>query len=67
MLVKTLFKESDHGSYRAEIHQENETDYFVEYYSPSGKIKKLPYKNSSILFVEDMALNWLASIKVLNG
>jgi hypothetical protein len=67
MLLKTLFKESDHGSYRAEIHKENETDYYIEYYSPSGHIKQIQYKNSSVLFVEDMANNWLNSIKVLNG
>ncbi len=67
MLLKTLFKENDIGQYRAEIHQETGRDYYVEYYGPSGNIKKVPYKNSSILFVEDMALNWLNSIQVLNG
>ena len=67
MLLKTLFKESDHGQYRAEIHQENDTDFCVEYYSPAGNIKRMQYNNSSVLFVEDMASNWLSSIKVLNG
>ena len=67
MLLKTLFKESDHGQYRAEIYKENEQDYYIEYYSPAGNIKRVPYKNSSILFVENMASNWLGSIKVLNG
>lgn len=67
MLLKTLFKESDHGQYRAEIYQESETEFYVEYYSPAGSIKRMPYKNSSILFVENMASNWLNSIKVLNG
>lgn len=67
MLLKTLFKESDHGQYRAEIHQESETDFYVEYYSPAGKIKQMQYNNSSVLFVESMASNWLSSIKVLNG
>lgn len=67
MLLKTLFKESEHGQYRAEIHQESETDFYVEYYSPAGSIKRITYKNSSVLFVEDMASNWLNSIRVLNG
>lgn len=67
MLLKTLFKESDHGQYRAEIHKEDETNYRVEYYSPSGSIKTMSYNNSSVLFVESMASNWLHSIKVLNG
>jgi len=67
MLLKTLFKESDHGQYRAEIYKENETDFRIEYYSPAGNIKKMPYKNSSVFFVEEMASNWLSSIKVLNG
>jgi hypothetical protein len=67
MLLKTIFKESNHGQYRAEIHQETETDYYIEYYSPAGSIKKVPYKNSSVLFVESMASNWLGSIQVLNG
>ena len=67
MLLKTIFKESDHGQYRAEIYQETETDYYIEYYSPAGSIKRMPYKNSSILFVENMAQNWLNSIQVLNG
>lgn len=67
MLLKTIFKESDHGQYRAELYKESETDYYVEYYSPAGMIKSMPYKNSSILFVENMASNWLNSIQVLNG
>lgn len=67
MLLKTLFKESDHGQYRAEIYNETETDFYIEYYGPAGNIKRIPYKNSSILFVESMASNWLNSIKVLNG
>ena len=67
MLLKTIFKESEHGQYRAEIHQETSSDYYIEYYSPSGSIKQVPYKNSSVLFVEDMASNWLNSIQVLNG
>lgn len=67
MLLKTLFKESDHGSYRAEIHKETETNFKVEYYGPAGNIKTAMYNNSSILFVESMASNWLNSIKVLNG
>ncbi len=67
MLLKTIFKESDHGQYRAEIYQENGTDFYIEYYSPAGSIKRMPYKNSSILFVENMAENWLGSIQVLNG
>ena len=66
-LLKTLFRESDHGQYRAEIYKETETDFYIQYYGPSGPIKKMPYKNSSILFVESMASNWLSSIKVLNG
>ncbi len=67
MLLKTLFKESDHGQYRAEIHKVNETNFYVEYYGPGGNIKTMNYNNSSILFVESMASNWLNSIKVLNG
>lgn len=66
MLLKTLFKESDHGQYRAEIYKLDEVNYRVEYYGPSGNIKTMPYNNSSILFVESMASNWLNSIKVLN-
>lgn len=67
MLLKTLFKENDIGQYRAEIHQDTNKDYRVEYYGPSGSIKNVSYKNSSVTFVEDMALNWLNSIQVLNG
>ena len=67
MLVKTLFKESDHGSYRAEIHKKDETNFFIDYYSPSGKIKSGVFDNSSILYVETSALTWLDGIKVLNG
>lgn len=67
MLLKTLFKESDHGSYRAEIHKIDEADFKVEYYGPSGSIKSVSYAKSNALFVENMASNWLNSIKVLNG
>ena len=67
MLIKTLFKESDHGSYRAEIHKKDENSFSVDYYSPSGKIKTEPFLNSSILYVETTALTWLDGIKVLNG
>lgn len=67
MLLKTLFKESDHGQYRAEIYKENEMDFYIEYYGPAGNIKQVSYKNSSIALVEGMASNWLGSIKVLNG
>ncbi len=38
MLLKTLFKESDHGQYRAEIHKINDTNFYVEYYGPAGNI-----------------------------
>jgi hypothetical protein len=67
MLLKTLIKESNHGQYRAEIHKVGENNFYVEYYSPSSNIKTENYNNSSILFVENMASNWLNSIKVLNG
>jgi hypothetical protein len=67
MLLKTIFKESEHGQYRAEVYKETETDFYIEYYGPTGHIKGVPYKNSSVLFVEDMANNWLNSIRVLNG
>ena len=67
MILKTLFKESDHGQYRAEIHKIDDTNYRVEYYGPTGNIKNMNYSNSSILFVENMALNWMNSVKVLNG
>ena len=67
MLVKTLFKESDHGSYRAEIHKQDENSFVVDYYSPSAKIKTVPFSQSSILYVETAALTWLDGIKVLNG
>lgn len=67
MLIKTLFKESDHGSYRAEIHKQDENNFSVHYYSPSGKIKSGVFNNSSIVFVESAALTWLDGIKVLNG
>lgn len=67
MLIKTLFKESDHGSYRAEIHKKDETNFFVDYYSPSGKIKSEMFHNSSIPLIETSASNWLSGIQVLNG
>jgi hypothetical protein len=67
MLLKTLFKESDHGSYRAEIHRSDNNSFSVDYYSPSGKIKSEPFLNSSVLFVETTAMNWLDGIKVLKG
>jgi len=67
MLLKTLFKESDHGSYRAEIHRSDNNSFSVDYYSPSGKIKSEPFLNSSVLFVETTAINWLDGIKVLKG
>jgi len=67
MLLKTLFKESDHGSYRAEIYQKGSDSFFVDYYSPSGKIKTTPFTNSSVLYVESSALTWLDSIQVLKG
>lgn len=67
MLIKTLFKESDHGSYRAEIHKQDENSFTVDYYSPSGKIKTAPFLHSSIVYVESSALTWLDGIKVLNG
>jgi hypothetical protein len=67
MLVKTLFKESDHGSYRAEIYKLNETNFRVEYHGPAGNTKTETYENSSIFFVEGNANSWLDSIKVLNG
>jgi len=59
MLLKTLFKESDHGSYRAEIYKENETNFRVEYHGPAGNTKTETYNNSSIFFVECMANNCL--------
>jgi len=67
MLLKTLFKESDHGSYRAEIHKQDENNFVVDYYSPSGKIKTVPFSHSSVLYVENAALTWLDGIKVLKG
>jgi hypothetical protein len=67
MLLKTLFKESDHGSYRAEIHRSDNNSFSIDYYSPSGKIKSEPFLNSSVLFVETTAMNWLDGIKVLKG
>ncbi len=67
MLLKTLFKESDHGSYRAEIHKEDNNNFSINYYSPSGKIKTEPFLNSSVVFVETTALNWLDGIRVLKG
>lgn len=67
MILKTLFKESDHGQYRAEIHKIDETNYRVEYHGPTGNIKNINYNNSSIFFVENIASNWLNSVKVLNG
>jgi len=67
MLLKTLFKESDHGSYRAEIYQRGADNFFVDYYSPSGKIKTEPFLHSSILYVESSATDWLEGIKVLKG
>lgn len=67
MLIKTLVKESGDGSYRAEIHQVNGTDYKIEYYGPTGSIKSEPFKNSSIFYVENAAANWINSIRVLNG
>ena len=67
MLVKTLFKESSHGSYRAEIHKQDTNSFVVEYYSPSGKIKTAPFLDSSFVYVESAALTWLDGIKVLNG
>ena len=67
MLLKTLFKESDHGSYRAEIHKEDNTSFSINYYSPSGKIKTESFLNSSVLFVETTAVNWLDGIQVLKG
>lgn len=67
MLLKTLFKESDHGSYRAEIHQNNTDSYSVYYFSPSGNIKTENFNHSSILYVEGVATEWLNNIKVLKG
>ena len=67
MLIKTLFKESDHGSYRAEIHKKDETNFFVDYYSPSGKIKTENFSNSNVSLIENLASSWLNGIKVLNG
>lgn len=67
MLLKTLFKESDGGQYRTEIYKEDETNYYIEFYGPTGSIKTTNYNNSSIPFVENVALAWLDSIKVLNG
>ena len=67
MILKTLFKESDHGQYRAEIHKIDDNNYHVEYYGPTGNIKNTKYNNSSASLVESMALNWLNSVKVLNG
>lgn len=67
MLIKTLFKESDHGSYRAEIYKKDETNFFVDYYSPSGKIKTETFSNSNVSLIENSASIWLNGIKVLNG
>lgn len=67
MILKTLFKESDHGQYRAEIHKIDDNSYHVEYYGPTGNIKNIKYNDSSVSLVESMALNWLNSVKVLNG
>jgi hypothetical protein len=67
MILKTLFKESDHGQYRAEIHKKDNNNFRVEFYGPTGSIKTVDYDDASIIFVEGMASNWLNSVKVLNG
>jgi hypothetical protein len=68
MLIKTIFKENSTGQYRAEIYKGEDTNLYVEYYSPNGEqIKTELFQTNSILYVENMVSNWVNSIKVLNG
>jgi hypothetical protein len=67
MLIKTLFKESDHGSYRVEIHKNESGDFLVDYYSPSGMIKSETIPNSNINLIEISASKWIDGIQVLKG
>lgn len=66
MIVNTIYKESGVGQYRAEIHKTSSDNYCVEYYSPSGHIKSIEYKNSPVSVVENITVEWINSIKVLN-
>ena len=66
MLVKTVFKESDGITMKAEIHNTSE-GYAIHYYGASGFIKSETYHDKSARYVEEVADNWIAGIKVLNG
>lgn len=53
---------------RAEIHEENEGIYRIEFYDPNGSMAKSEiYINQKVGDVYAIAENWMTNVSLLNG
>ena len=65
-LIKTLIKETNLGSYRAEIY-DAPSGMIMKCYSPSNElISEQTHKTYNLHYMEDLASNWFSGIKMLN-
>lgn len=67
MLVNTLIKESNGTSLKAEIHQKEDKQYFVEYYINGSLTKSKSFNTSSTAEIVNNINSWFNSVVSLNG